>query len=208
MTDTEASGSTYPANISVDYQARNSRLLAVLYVIGIKFLLGFPHGVVLIMYALVVWPVAWVAQWVVLFTGSYPSGLTDFVLGYFQWSWRVRAWIVGLRDEYPPFTGPLDVRYPATATANPPDTASRGLAALRIVALPIFLVLIPHCIVLGVLASLVQFLIFLSQFAIIFSAKHPRSFAHLVVGCERWRFRVNMYAVGLSDRYPPFRLSD
>ncbi len=207
MADTGAAGSTYPANISVDYQARNSRLLAVLYLIGIKFLLAFPHGVVLIVYALVVWPVAWVAQWVVLFTGSYPTGLTEFVLGYFQWSWRVRAWIVGLRDEYPPFTAPLDAQYPATATVEVPGASSRGLAAIRIFAL-IFLVLLPHYIVLAVVAYVVEFLIFLSQFAIIFSGNYPRAFFDLVVGYERWFFRVNMYAVGLSDRYPPFRLFD
>ena len=40
---------------------------------------------------------------VVLFTGKWPEGMRDFVVGYARWSTRVNAYVLFLTDEYPPF---------------------------------------------------------------------------------------------------------
>jgi hypothetical protein len=45
--------------------------------------------------------IAWFA---VLFTGKWPDGLRDFVLGYLRWSYRVSGYAMLLTDEYPPFS--------------------------------------------------------------------------------------------------------
>lgn len=45
--------------------------------------------------------IAWFA---VLFTGEWPDGLRDFVLGYLRWSFRVSGYAMLLTDEYPPFS--------------------------------------------------------------------------------------------------------
>jgi hypothetical protein len=45
--------------------------------------------------------IAWVA---ILFTGTYPRGLFDFVEGVFRWHNRVIAYALTLvTDQYPPF---------------------------------------------------------------------------------------------------------
>ncbi len=37
------------------------------------------------------------------FTGRYPNGLFDLVMGLNRWVYRVIAYVGLLRDEYPPF---------------------------------------------------------------------------------------------------------
>jgi hypothetical protein len=71
----------------------------------VKWFLAIPHYVVLWFLgiaALVCIVVAWFA---ILFTGHYPRGLFDFVVGVFRWSLRVAAYAFLLTtDRYPPFS--------------------------------------------------------------------------------------------------------
>src|SRR5437763_624108 len=70
----------------------------------VKWLLAIPHYVVLLFLwiaAVVAVIVAWFA---ILFTGRYPRGLFEFVLGVMRWGNRVAAYaFVLVTDEYPPF---------------------------------------------------------------------------------------------------------
>jgi hypothetical protein len=70
----------------------------------IKWLLAIPHYVVLfflVIGALVAVIVAWFA---ILFTGTYPRGLFDYVVGVFRWGNRVNGYAFALvTDVYPPF---------------------------------------------------------------------------------------------------------
>ena len=44
--------------------------------------------------------VAWFA---IVFTGGYPAGLYEFAVGVLRWDLRVEAYVLLMRDEYPPF---------------------------------------------------------------------------------------------------------
>jgi len=70
----------------------------------VKWFLAIPHFVLLaFLYiaAIVVTVIAWFA---ILFTGRYPKGLFDFVVGVFRWTLRVDAYAILLTtDRYPPF---------------------------------------------------------------------------------------------------------
>jgi hypothetical protein len=70
----------------------------------VKWLLAIPHYIVLFFLwigAVVAVLIAWFA---ILFTGRYPRGLFDFVLGVLRWGNRVVGYaFVLVTDEYPPF---------------------------------------------------------------------------------------------------------
>ena len=90
----------YPVTFEVDYPERLSR-----WMIFVKWLLAIPHIIVLLflyIIALVVWVIVWFA---ILFTGRFPRGLFDFLVGVSRWSLRVNAYaLLLLRDDYPPFS--------------------------------------------------------------------------------------------------------
>jgi hypothetical protein len=70
----------------------------------VKWLLAIPHYIVLFFLwiaALVSVIIAWFA---ILFTGRYPRGLFEFVLGVLRWTNRVVGYsLILVTDEYPPF---------------------------------------------------------------------------------------------------------
>ena len=70
----------------------------------VKWLLAIPHFIVLVFLWIAAFFVVVVAWFAILFTGRYPRGLFDFVVGVGRWTNRVTAYaIVLVTDEYPPF---------------------------------------------------------------------------------------------------------
>jgi hypothetical protein len=70
----------------------------------VKWFLAIPHLIVLafLFAGVIIWTcMAWV---IILFTGNYPKGMFNFVVGVLRWSLRVSAYAFLLTtDEYPPF---------------------------------------------------------------------------------------------------------
>ncbi|MGD2179059.1 MAG: DUF4389 domain-containing protein [Anaerolineae bacterium] len=71
----------------------------------VKWLLAIPHYIVLAVLgagAVIVIIIAWFA---IVFTGSYPRSLFDYVVGVGRWALRVQAYAFLLvTDQYPPFS--------------------------------------------------------------------------------------------------------
>ncbi len=89
----------YPVTFEVDYPETLNRWLPL-----VKWLLVFPHYLILVALLVASWAVGFVAFFAILFTGRYPRGLFDFVVGVNRWNQRVIAYAGLLRDEYPPFS--------------------------------------------------------------------------------------------------------
>jgi uncharacterized protein DUF4389 len=110
----------YPADLEIDYPEQLSRGLVLIK----WWLLAMPHYLILFAFFTAGWRafmlnpnnsgVAFFAPPLMavlllialvglLFTGRYPKGLYDFVVGINRWAIRVRAYGSLLRDEYPPF---------------------------------------------------------------------------------------------------------
>lgn len=103
----------YPARLDVPYPEQLSRGLVLVK----SWLLAIPHYLVL---AVLIgnwgwgseghWP-AWsldgilvlIAVVILLFRGQYPREIFGIVLGINRWALRVAAYVLLMRDEYPPF---------------------------------------------------------------------------------------------------------
>ena len=71
----------------------------------VKWLLAIPHFIVLFFLTVGAFFAVVVAWFAILFTGRYPRGLFDFVVGVGRWWLRVEAYAFLLvTDRYPPFS--------------------------------------------------------------------------------------------------------
>jgi hypothetical protein len=71
----------------------------------VKWLLAIPHFIVLFFLAIGAVVAVIIAWFAILFTGRYPRGLFDFVVGVIRWSNRVTGYaLVLVTDTYPPFS--------------------------------------------------------------------------------------------------------
>ncbi len=70
----------------------------------VKWLLAIPHYILLVFLSIAALVAVIIAWFAILFTGRYPRGLFDFVLGVLRWGNRVTAYaFVLVTDQYPPF---------------------------------------------------------------------------------------------------------
>jgi len=199
---TEARSTPYPARLTARLDPGLSRWLWL-----VKWLLALPHFVVLAFLWVAFIVVSIVAFFAILFTGRYPRPLFDFTVGVLRWDWRVTYYAYGGlgTDRYPPFTLADVPDYPAHWDVSYPQQLSRGLVLVKW-----WLLAIPHYLVLnlagGGIRALTGLLALFAGVSLLFTGQYPRGIFDLVIGLNRWAFRVAAYATLQTDEYPPFRL--
>lgn len=210
----------YPLRLDGHLDLTTSRWLWIIKWLGI-----IPQILVLALLALVS-VFAWIgAFFAILFTCRYPRGLFDFNVGVLRWAWRVSFYSFGAfaTDEYPPFTLKDKADYPARLDVVYPENLNRWLVLVK------WFLAIPHLIVVGILVGgtsaasnasnqqdglststgtigLISILALVAVVVLAFNAKYPRDIFDLLMGLQRWVFRVYAYMMLMTDEYPPFRL--
>ncbi len=129
----------YPARLEIRYPERLSRWLPL-----VKWLLAIPHLLVVGIFIGGSGFLAWesshwiwrtggpglirllvlIAAVILLFTGTYPRTIFDFVLGLNRWALRVAAYVGLMTDSYPPFrldTGGSEQPGGGTVALEPPE---------------------------------------------------------------------------------------
>jgi hypothetical protein len=199
---------SYPVSIRGELTAPPSRGWWLL-----KWLLALPHYIILAFLWIAFVVVCIIAFFAVLFTAKYPKGLFNFNLGVLRWTWRVGFYSYSAlaTDKYPPFSLDPDDSYPADLSIAYPEKLSRGLVLVKW-----WLLAIPHYIVLAFIqggagesrGGLTLILAIFAAIALLFTGKYPEDIFKLVIGMNRWSYRVAAYASLMTDEYPPFRLWD
>ena len=202
-----ANQSVYPISVEGELSAELSRWLWL-----VKWLLIIPHFVVLFFLWIAFVAITVVAFFAIVFTGRYPRGMFDFNVGVLRWTWRVAFYSYSAlgTDRYPPFS--LESRdYPANLEVEYPERLSRGLVFVKS-----WLLAVPHYIVMAFLSGgagprsgggLNGVLVLFAAVVLLFRGRYPQDIFDLVIGFNRWSFRVVAYAALMRDEYPPFRLS-
>lgn len=190
----------------------------------VKWILAIPHFIVLVFLWVAFVVTTMIAGVAILFTGRYPERIWSFNLGVLRWSWRVSYYAgsggIGT-DRYPPFSLGREPDYPAVLDVAYPERLSRGLVLVKW-----WLLAIPHYIIVAVLVGggyrwtssdgwsvdgfgaggLLGLFTLVAGVILLVSGRYPRSLFDLIVGFNRWVYRVVAYVALMTDRYPPFRL--
>ena len=192
-----------PVRFSVDYPESLSRGHLILRLLLGWLYLWIPHGIILYFYGIVTFVVGIIAFFGILFTGRYPRGLYDIVMGYYRWSVRVDAYGSFMTDRYPPFSAGEEADYPVTVDIDYAERLHKGHAVLKFL-LGWLYVGIPHgiCLIVYGIAAFVALII--AFFAVLFTRRFPRGLFDFIVGLNRWSIRVSAYLGLMRDEYPPF----
>jgi hypothetical protein len=183
----------YPAGLEVTYPSELSRWLPF-----VKWLLAIPHYIALWFVAIGAFFVMIYAFFAVLFTGSYPRGAFDYMVGTLRWLYRVAAYLHLMTDAYPPFSMQDDPAYPLRVHVEYPEHVERWRPLVQ------WLLIWPYLIVGGALYWLTGLLTIVAFFTVLFTKQIPRGVFELMMPGLRWSLRGNAYAYFTTRQYPPF----
>jgi|SRR5712671_992923 len=207
----------YPVNITVEPLTRHRNRLTTLF----RIFLAIPHLILVGGAALAASAGSWVGSsgtfgteggllgavatflavvswFTIVIAGSHILGIRQFTTFFMRWRVRAIAYLMLLRDEYPPFG---DEPYPASIEIVDPTGPRDRLTVL----VRIFLA-IPHFIVLFFLLFGWCVTTIVAWFVIVLTGDYPQGLWAFGVGTLRFLLRVQAYLLLLVDEYPPFSL--
>jgi hypothetical protein len=183
----------YPVHLEIDHQDDYRRLMPL-----VKWLLAIPHYLVLLVLGIGAFFVVILSFFAVLFTGRYPRGMFDYMVGVHRWALRVVAYTDLMVDPYPPFTLGDDLGYPVRFDIDYPDFVNRWRPLVH------WLLIIPYAIVAYIVYYLGRILVFFAFFTILFARTYPEGMFNIVKISLRWLARTSAYENWMVTRYPPF----
>ncbi len=168
-----------------------------------RILIAIPAFIVLALVAIASFVVTFVAWFIILFTGRFPAGMFRFCAGAHRWSLRVQAYLYLMTDKYPPFSLDDDLNYPVRFLADD-DTTGRN----RLTVFFRILLAIPHAIIVGLLSYAARAVAFVCWLIALFAGSVPDGLHNFLAGYLRWSIRLQAYEGLITDKYPPFSMSD
>ena len=196
----------YPVDFTVPIgDAARSRVLAGLGIVFVKVILVIPHLLLLLLFAIVIQVIVWLAYWGIAFTGRIPVWGYEFCEAFIAWAGRTTAWFTGTTDVYPTFG--TNEEHPAQVDISL-ETAhrSRVLAVLGILLIRTLLAL-PHLFILFWLILGTLAMTWFGYVMVLINGEMPLAVHSYLVRFQRWYVRVWAWIAALTDEYPPFSLA-
>ncbi len=198
---TAAAGSAYPADFVLDppEKVANWRPL-------VHWLLAVPHFVILYVLGAVAEVLTVVSWFAIVFTGKDIEGLQGLRMMYLRYTQRAYVYMGFMVEEYPPCafqtTAADPGDYPRVRVDFAPQLEDRN----RVTTFFRLVMVIPHLVVLVVLAIGAIVCGLIGFFAVLFTGRWPDGLRAFVAKVIRYSVRMMAYFMLLTDEYPPFTL--
>ena len=187
----------YPVNLKIEYSEKSNKSTALF-----RLVLIIPIVIILAIISSYAEALSLAVGLLILFREKYPKWWFDWNVGITKFTYRIVAYGLLMRDEYPSTDDDqavqVDIPYPDVK-----KDLNRWMPLVK------WILAIPHIIVLIFIFIAVVFCTIFTWFAILLTGRYPKVIFDFIEGFLRWSLRVNAYMLLLTtDEYPPFRLGE
>jgi Domain of unknown function (DUF4389) len=173
----------------------------------VQWLLVIPHLIIAYALSSLRNVLTLISFFTVLFTKRIPRPLFDMTAMTLRYEWRAMSYALFLHEGYPPFdfqpAADDDGAEPhTTLSLTYPEELNRWKPLYK------WFLAIPHYVVLFALMIAAFFVVIAGFFAVVFTGEYPLRARNFLVGAYRYNLRVQAYVCLLTDRYPPFVLTE
>ena len=183
----------YPVRYEADYVQDRNRATTFF-----RWLLAIPWLIVIQIYAIGAFVVAFLAWFAILFTGRYPEGLYNFQAGFLRFAGRTNGWLNLQTDEWPPFGFDDAPQYPVRVAVDaPPEKYNRWKTAFRLI------VGIPVMFMVSLFGSLYPLAAAIAWFHIVFTGRTSGGVHNVLTVGLAYTLRTSAYFLLVTERFPP-----
>ena len=183
----------YPVRYEADYVEDRNRATTFF-----RWLLAIPWLIVIQIYAIGAFVVAFLAWFAILFTGRYPEGLYNFQAGFLRFAGRTNGWLNLQTDEWPSFGFNEDPAYPIrVAVDGPPEKYNRWKTAFRLI------VGIPVMFMVSLFGYLYPLAAVIAWFHIVFTGRTSGGIHNVLTVGLAYTLRTSAYFLLVTETFPP-----
>lgn len=182
---------TDSCTLELDDVAERSRLTTFF-----RLLIAIPHVILSYIYNLIATVLAFIAWFVLLFTGRWPVGMYNFVAGAVRFQTRVSGYVMLATDPYPPFDADDHPEYPLRVKIGPPK---QSYSRLKVFFRGFFVM--PAYIVALLLSIVANFVVLFAWLAILITGRQVEVFQNFLRLTLEWTLKAHVLGLLIAEDY-------